>query len=393
MHDRTLCVKRPAVSHEGFASLSIPTYRASTIVFDSAESYANRSKRGPDGYTYGLHGTPTSRTLEASITSLEQGLRTVLVPSGQAAITVVFLSVLMPGDSVLIPDSAYPPVAGFCENYLKPRGIGYRIYAPMIGAGIADLIDDTVKLIWTESPGSTTMEVQDIPAIVAIAKKHGILTGCDNTWATPLYFKPLLQGMDFSALALTKYVGGHSDLLMGSIAVKDIALHKKLKDTMRMIGMGVSPDDCALALRGMETMGVRLAHSGRVAFEFAQRIARRIPQDMVLHPALPGAPGHEFYKRDFSGSSGVFSVVIPSHAESALPDLLTAAQTFSIGASWGGTNSLLAPMTITRATDPEAHRGTILRISIGLEDENDLWTDIEPIVEAIASTPVVAKTA
>lgn len=393
MRDLTLCVKRPEVSHEGFASLSIPTYRASTIVFDSAEAYANRSKRGPDGYTYGLHGTPTSRTLEASITALEQGLRTVLVPSGQAAITVVFLSVLMPGDTVLIPDSAYPPVAGFCENYLKPRGISYRVYHPMIGARIADLIDDTVKLIWTESPGSTTMEIQDIPAIVAAAKARGVLTGCDNTWATPLYFKPLAHDMDFSSMALTKYAGGHSDLLMGSIAIKDMTLHKKLKDTMRMIGMGVSPDDCAMVLRGMETMGVRLTHSGRVAFDFARRMAERVPSGMVLHPALPGAAGHAVFKRDFAGASGVFSLVIPPHAEAALPDLLTAAKTFSIGASWGGTHSLLAPMTITRAADPHAHKGTILRISVGLEDEDDLWADLLPIIEAVATAPPAAKSA
>lgn len=393
MRDLTLCVKRPEVSHEGFASLSIPTYRASTIVFDSAEAYANRSKRGPDGYTYGLHGTPTSRTLEASITALEQGLRTVLVSSGQAAITIVFLSVLMPGDTVLIPDSAYPPVAGFCESYLKPRGISYRVYHPMIGARIADLIDDSVKLIWTESPGSTTMEIQDIPAIVAAAKARGVLTGCDNTWATPLYFKPLAHDMDFSSMALTKYAGGHSDLLMGSIAIKDMTLHKKLKDTMRMIGMGVSPDDCAMVLRGMETMGVRLAHSGRVALDFANRMAERVPSDMVLHPALPGAAGHAIFKRDFAGASGVFSLVIPPHAEDALPDLLTAAKTFSIGASWGGTHSLLAPMTITRAADPQAHRGTILRISVGLEDEDDLWADLLPIIEAVALAPTAAKSA
>lgn len=394
MRDKTLCVKRPEVSHEGFASLATPTYRASTIVFDTAEAYANRSKRGPDGYTYGLHGTPTSRTLEASISSLEQGLRTVLVPSGQAAITIVFLSVLSPGDTVLIPDSAYPPVSGFCENFLKPRGVNYRIYDPMIGADIADMLDSSVKLIWTESPGSTTMEVQDIPAIVSIAKTRGILTGCDNTWATPLFFKPLAFDVDFSSMALTKYVGGHSDLLMGSISVKDLELHKKLKDTMRMIGMGPSPDDCALALRGMETMGVRLAHSGRVAQDFAERIAALVDKGLVLHPALATSPGHEFWKRDFSGSSGVFSIVIPSHAEHALPELMTAAKTFSIGASWGGTHSLLAPMTITRATTPDAHTGTILRISIGLEDETDLWSDLEPIITSIAQKDIqVVKSA
>lgn len=384
MRDKTLCVRKPQVSQDGFASLATATYRASTIVFDSAEAYAKRSSRGPDGYTYGLHGTPTSRTLESAITGLEKGVRTVLVPSGQAAITVVFLSVLMPGDTVLIPDTAYPPVAGFCENFLKPRGVGYRIYSPIIGERIAELIDDTVKLVWTESPGSTTMEVQDIPAIVAAAKARGVLTGCDNTWATPLYFKPLAHGIDFSSMALTKYVGGHSDFLMGSIAVRDLVLHRRLKDTMRMIGMGVSPDDCALALRGLDTLSVRLAHSGKIASEFAQRIAARAPRGVVLHPALADSPGHEFWRRDFTGSSGVFSIVIPAHAEAELPKLLTSAKTFSIGASWGGTHSLLAPMTITRATDQNAHNGTILRISIGLEDEEDLWSDLEPIADLVA---------
>lgn len=384
MRDNTLCVKRPAVSHEGFSSLSIPTYRASTIVFETTEDYANRKSRGPDGYSYGLHGTPTTRTLEAAITRLEQGVRTILVPSGQAAITIVLLTVLKPGDSVLIPDTAYPPVSGFCEHYLKPRGISYRVYDPTIGGDIDALIDETVRLVWTESPGSTTMEIQDIAAIVAVAKTKGVLVGCDNTWATPLLFKPLSQGVDFSVEALTKYIGGHSDLLMGSITVSELNLHRRLKDTMRMFGIGVSPDDAALVLRGLETMSVRLAHCGRVAEDFAKRIASRLSPDLVLHPVLPTTPGHAFWKRDFNGASGVFSLIIPAEAEAAVSDLLTAAKVFSIGASWGGTHSLFAPMTVEPKATRISHRGTILRISIGLEDERDLWMDIEPIVDAIA---------
>ena len=389
MRDLTLCVKRPQISQDGFASLAIPTYRASTIVFPDAQSYADRKHRGPDGYSYGLHGTPTSRTLEAALTKLEQGVRTVLVPSGQAAITVVMMTVLKPGDTVLIPDTVYPPVTGFCEHFLKPRGINYTIYDPMIGSGISWLIDSTVKLVWTELPGSTTMEVQDIPAIVAAAHEKGALVGCDNTWATPIYFKPLTHDVDFVTEAITKYIGGHSDLLMGSISVRDIALQRRLKDTMRMVGIGTSPDDCALVLRGLETMGVRLAHVGKIALEFAEEIAKRVPSQLVLHPALPHSPGHEFWKRDFSGASGVFSVVVPPHAEEAIPSLLTAATTFSIGASWGGTHSLIAPMTVngSRAANAWVHEGTILRISIGLEDPADLWNDLLPIVEAIAGEP------
>ncbi|GGE53394.1 cystathionine beta-lyase [Agaricicola taiwanensis] len=388
MHDKTLCVMRPEVSHEGFASLAVPTYRASTIVFKDAKSYADRKYRGPDGYSYGLHGTPTSRTLEAALTELERGVRTVLVPSGQAAIALVMTTVLMPGASVLIADTAYPPATGFCENFLKPRGISYKVYDPMIGGGIAELMDPTVKLVWTESPGSTTMEVQDIPAIVAAAHAGGALVACDNTWATPLNFKPLDHGVDFSVEALTKYVGGHSDLLMGSVSVRELPQQRRLKDTMRMMGIGVSPDDCALVLRGLETMGVRLAHCAAVAIDFAQRLAELVPAHLVLHPALEHNPGHEFWKRDFSGASGVFSLIVPPAAEEALPDLLTAAKVFSIGASWGGTHSLLAPMNVTgdRSVTASVHPGTILRISIGLEDPRDLWTDLLPIARAIADS-------
>lgn len=385
MKDLTQVVHHPKVSHEGFASLTVPTYRASTIVFDDAEAYANRKYRGPDGYTYGLHGTPTTKTLEAQLTALEQGERTIIVPSGQAGITIVFLTVLRAGDKVLIPDNAYPPVRGFCVNYLEPRGIHHQVYDPMIGAGIADLIDDTVKLVWTESPGSTTMEVGDLPAIVAAAKAKGVLTGCDNTWATPLLFKPLAIGMDFSMEALTKYVGGHSDILLGSISVSDVAWHQKLKDTTRMIGIGVSPDDCALALRGLETMGIRLAHMGRVSTDFAQRLVAHPAVASVLHPALPDCPGHEFWKRDFNGASGVFSVVLKPGLDTSLDNALSAMKTIAIGASWGGTRSLIAPMSVVadRVVTAWTQEGRILRISVGLESPDDLWDDIAALFDAL----------
>lgn len=381
MEDLSRCVHHPDVSHAGFASLTVPTYRASTIVFDDVDSYVNRKHRGPDGYSYGLHGTPTTRTLEAQLSALERAERTVLVPSGQAAVTIVFLSVLNPGDRVLIPDTVYPPVKGFCQNFLQPRGIDFQVYDPMIGGDIAELIDERTRLVWVESPGSTTMEFQDLPAIVRAAHARGALVGCDNTWATPLLFKPLIHGADFSAEALTKYVGGHSDILMGSISVRDIALHRRLKDTMRMIGIGVSPDDVALALRGLETMGVRLAHMGRVASEFAQRIREMPAAQRVLHPALPSCPGHEIWKRDFAGASSVFSVALNPQAEQRVDQALSALKLFSIGASWGGTHSLIVPMSVTseRSFAPGRGYGTILRISIGLEDPDELWSELETL--------------
>lgn len=385
MHDLTRCVHHPAVSHDGFATLAVPTYRASTIVYPDAETFARRKHRGPDGYTYGLHGTPTTRTLEAQLTELHGGRRTVLVPSGQAAVTVVMLSVLLPGDRVLIPDTAYPPVRGFCANYLEPRGIGHGVYDPVVGAGVADLIDERTKLVWVESPGSGTMEVQDVPAIVAAAKARGALVGCDNTWATPLLFKPLRHGADFAAEALTKYVGGHSDLLLGSITVSDLGLRQRLKDTLRMVGIGVSPDEAALALRGIETMGVRLAHMGRVSEEFARRLSGTPAVDLVLHPALPSCPGHDLWKRDFKGSSGVFSIVLRAGVEPRLDPALGALKVFAIGASWGGTRSLVAPMAIKgdRTASPWTRDGIVLRLSIGLEDPDELWGDLEAFFDVL----------
>ncbi len=286
---------------------------------------------------------------------------------------------------MLIPDTAYPPVRGFCVNYLASRGIHHRVYDPMIGAGIGEVMDAATKLVWLESPGSTTMEVQDFRAIADAAHAGGALVGCDNTWATPLLFKPLDHGADFAMEALTKYVGGHSDLLMGSVGVRDLTLRQRLKDTMRMIGISVSPDEAALALRGLETMGVRLAHVGRVAADFASRLQTEPNARRVLHPALPTCPGHEFWERDFRGASGVFSVVLPATAEPRLSSALTAMRLFAIGASWGGTRSLVAPMSVKndRVATVWPDDGTILRISVGLEDPEELWDDLAALFHAL----------
>ncbi|SBV31825.1 putative cystathionine beta-lyase [uncultured Sphingopyxis sp.] len=386
MKDLTRVVHHPMVSLKGFDTLTVPTYRASSIIFDDAQAYANRKHRGPDGYTYGLHGTPTTKTLEAQISALEHAERTVLLPSGQAAITIVFLAVLEPGDKVLIPDTVYPPVRIFCAQYLAARGIDHVVYDPLIGGDIAELIDDRTRLIWTESPGSTTMEFQDVPAIVAAAKARSVLTGCDNTWATPLLFKPLDHGVDFSMQALSKYVGGHSDILMGAVSVKDIDLYTRLKDTGRMIGMGVSPDDCSMVLRGIETIGVRLAHVGQVAEEFAGRIVDLPGVRQVLHPSLSDCPGHESWRRDFSGASGVFTIIITAEAEADLAKALGQLKTFAIGSSWGGTRSLIAPMSVEGdRTLRDSKSDMMLRVSIGLEHPDDLWADLAAIFDTFGS--------
>lgn len=384
MQDSTRCVHRPAVSLEGFASLTVPTYRASTIVYDGPKAFANRRQRGPDGYTYGTHGTPTTRILEAQLTELQGGVRTVVVPSGLSAVTTTMLAVLMPGDRVLIPDNVYPPARAFCANYLKPRGIDYGVYDPLIGAGIADLIDSRTKLLWIESPGSATMEVQDIPAMVRAAKAKGALVACDNTWASPLLFKPLAHGADFTVEALTKFAGGHSDVLLGSVTVADLGLRQKLKDVTGLLGISVSPDECQLALRGLQTMAVRLAHVGRVSEAIARRLQDSPVVDRVLHPALPSCPGHEFWKRDYKGASSLFSIVLKRGAEKHLDAALSGLKLFAIGASWGGTHSLIAPMNIAndRTVKPWTG-GAILRINIGLEDEKDLWDELSRIMRIL----------
>jgi len=386
MRDATACIVHPTVDLSEYQSLTVPTYRASTIVFKDAQSYAARSERDLDSYTYGLYGTPTTKTLEAQITQLENGARSVIVPSGQAGATVVFLSVLLPGDCVLIPDNVYAPVLDFCVNYLQPRGIHHKIY-PADGAGLEGLIDPSVKLIWAETPGSSTMEMQDLRAIAALGKKHGILTGADNTWATPLYLKPLDLGFDFSMQALSKYAGGHSDLLLGSICVKDLELRQKLRDTMRMLGIAVSPDEVALALRGLETMAVRLAHVSKTSEDLARMLEARPEVGQVLHPALPSFPQHAIWKRDFSGASGVFSVVLNKDQEEALEAGLGSLKTMVIGASWGGTRSLIVPVQIAESRQfpkPE-HERVILRINIGLEDPEDLRKDLNTLFDRLCA--------
>lgn len=385
MKDATRCAIHPTVDASEFSSLSVPTYRASTIVFDDADAYERRQERDLDSYTYGLHGTPTTRTLEAQISALENGARSVIVPSGQAGVAIVFLSVLRPGDTVLIPDNVYPPVKELCAAYLAPRGTAHKVYRPD-GVGLEDMIDETTRLIWAESPGSTTMELQDLRSIAALGRARGVLTGADNTWATPLRLKPLDLGFDFSMQALSKYAGGHSDLLLGSVSVVDLELRKRLRDTMRMLGVGVGPDEASLVLRGIATMAVRLDHVERVALALAQELSARDDVGDVRHPALPSFAQHALWARDYAGASGVFSVVLRAEQESRLKAALDRLKIFKLGASWGGTRSLLAPMSVKsgRLFAAPEHERVFLRVNIGLEDPRDLRDDLFALFDALA---------
>ncbi|WP_374306533.1 PLP-dependent aspartate aminotransferase family protein [Dongia sp.] len=381
MDDESICVTPSSVSLGGFASLGPATYRASTIVFENSESYRTRLDRGDDGYVYGLYGTPTTRFLEKQIAALERASRTFLVPSGQAANTLAMLAVLEPGNSVLISDSVYPPVRDFANNELKKLGVRVAFYPPTDLAALKTAMDSTTRLIWVESPGSTTMEVQDVRSIVALAHECGAVVGCDNTWATPFLFKPLEFGVDISVQALSKYANGHSDVLMGSISVRDPVLAAKIKGTIWRLGIGVSPDDCALVQRGLQTMSIRLTHSGAVATRMATWIATQPAVACVLHPALPGNPGHAFWARDFNGASGVFSVGLKNEVLPRLDDAFDSMRIFSIGASWGGTRSLIVPMNVNRlrSTPQSGEIETYLRISVGLESERELMADIREL--------------
>ncbi|WOH80321.1 aminotransferase class I/II-fold pyridoxal phosphate-dependent enzyme [Bradyrhizobium sp. BEA-2-5] len=376
--DATLCVIPPDAPLEGFASLSIPVYRASTIVFPTAAAYRKRHERAPDGYTYGLAGTPTTRTLEAQIAALHMAERTIVVPSGQAAISTAWLSVLKTGDHVLLADNVYPPVKQMATSVLNGLGIQTEFFDPTLLDDVRQrLRPGQTTLVWVESPGSTSMEVCDVPSIAQLCKKAGALLGCDNTWATGLLCKPLTLGVDIVAEALTKYVGGHSDLLMGAIVFRDLNLYRRTRALLTTLGIGVSPDDASLALRGMQTMSVRLQHVSRVAEDFAKRLASELNY-VVLHPCLPHCSGHSLWCRDFKGSAGVLSLRLDDVPEGAIDRALDGLKTFAIGASWGGTRSVIAPIVLSsdRHVVHSKETTTYIRISIGLEDPSDLWADL-----------------
>jgi cysteine-S-conjugate beta-lyase len=388
LSDQSLCVRHPAPPLAGFASLAVPTYRASTINFDTMEDYLRRGERGVDGYSYGLNGTPTTRVLELQITALHRGAGTLIVPSGQAAITLFMLTVLIPGDHLLVTDNVYPPIRRFCSDILGPYGVSTDYFDPLDMKGLAGLIRPNTRLIWMESPGSTTMEVADIPAIVALARPRGILTGCDNTWASPLLLKPLGLGVDMVAEALTKYVGGHSDLLLGAMTFASEEFRARVRGRLSTLGIGVSPDECALALRGIETMAVRLEHVGRVARDFAERLCKFDIVAEVLHPGLPGARGHRAFERDFRGGSGVFSLRLKDVDTSRIGQAMSGMRSFVIGSSWGGTCSIIAPMQVKRGLSgaDQISEQTFLRISIGLEAPAELWCDLETLVNRLTVT-------
>ncbi len=365
--------------------VNTPVWRASTILYDDVAHL--RASGGRDTHHrlfYGRRGTPTQWSLADALTELEPGAEnTFLYPSGVAAIAAVLLTVLSPGDELLLVDSAYDPTRSMADGLLKRFGIATRYYDPLIGAGIADLIGPATRAIFLESPGSLTFEVQDIPAITAVARAHGIATILDNTWATPLLFPAIAHGVDYTMLACTKYVVGHSDVMLGAVTAAP-GRFDALRDTSYQLGQVVSPDDAWLGSRGLRTMAVRLAQHEASALAIARWLADQPDVAEVRHPALPSCPGHAVWRRDFRGSSGLFSFALDGGGERARAALIDTLEHFGIGYSWGGYESLALPVDPHRyrsATTPD-FAGPLVRLQIGLEDPADLIADLARGLEA-----------
>ena len=362
----------------GFRSLVPGTERASTVLFENIDKWKNRSGFDESIYTYGTSGTPTTRDLQNRLAEWEGGFATVLFPSGLAAVAYAFLPFVAPGDHVLIPANVYDPVKTLANGLLKRMNVTVEQYDPLVGAGIAAQIKPNTRLVWVETPGSITMEVSDLPAIAAAAHAAGALVAIDNTYSAGWYLRAFELGADISVHALTKYPAGHSDLVMGSITAKDEATWKRVKDMALQTGQCCAPDDVYLVLRGLPTMPLRIRHVERVTNEIAQWMQTRPEVKLVLHPALPGSPGHEIWKRDFTGSTGVFSFVLhDQYGADAAALFIEALEFFGIGASWGGIGSLALTYDLAKSRTHWPHKGALIRLNIGLEDERDLKADLE----------------
>jgi cystathionine beta-lyase len=383
---KTRLIHTDARVPEGFRSLATPIYRGSTILFDDAHTIIDHWDQHQHGYTYGLYGTPTVLELGARVCELEGGTHTIVTAGGQGAIALVNLALLKAGDHVLIPENIYGPHRRLAFSVLKRFGVETTYYDPLVGADIAELIRENTRLVWCESPGSLTMEVQDVPAIVKAAHARNALVAIDNTWSSGVYFRAFDHGIDISMQAVTKYIGGHSDLLLGSVTVNDRQLYEQLGYTHQLIGCSASPDDCSLAIRGLKTLAVRLKQIERSALDVAKHLAERNEVELVLHPALPSCPGHEFWKRDFTGSAGLFSIVFkPGRSKAQVEDFVNALELFELGYSWGGVTSLAVPYDLSHARGRARYDHRIVRFYVGLEDPQDLVADLDQAFGKLSS--------
>ena len=369
-------------SYHGF--VNPPVYHASTVLYPNAEDFLAHRAR----YQYGRRGTPTTEALELALQELEgpQCAGVSLLPSGLAAISAAMLSVVRAGDHVLVTDSAYGPTRNFCGQILSRLGVTTSYYDPGIGAGITELLQPNTRAVYLESPGSLSFEMQDVAAIAKAAHANGTLVLMDNTWATPLYFRPLDHGVDLVIQAGTKYIGGHSDIMLGTVSA-NAATVAELKNTVRLTGLCEGPDDVYLGLRGLRTLGIRLDRHYQSGLAVARWLEGRPEVLRMLHPALPSHPGHALWKRDFTGASGLFSMVLKPVPKKAYHAFVNTLELFGIGASWGGYESLAIPFDCTplRTATRWEPGGPTVRFHIGLEAVEDLTADLERGFAALAA--------
>lgn len=378
MKDRTRVVSAGRLENPKSGSVNPPVHHTSTVLFPTVEAYLKARSKSFEVSIYGRLGTPTSAALETALCEIEGGFRTLVTSSGMAAVTVALGAFLSSGDHLLMVDTVYDPVRSLCDRVLTRMGIGVSYYDPSVGAGIAELITPETRLVYVESPGSLTFEVQDVPAIAHAAHQRGALVAMDNTWSTPLNFNVFNHGIDISLQSLSKYVGGHSDLVMGAVTTTE-PLHRDVRRMGALLGTCPGPDDCYLAQRGMRTLAARLRQHQESGLAIASWLAGRPEVSRVLYPALSSDPGHTIWRRDFSGAGGLFGVVLNPVSDRAVHAMLDGYEHFGIGVSWGGFESLVIP------TSPERHRtatawtadGPTVRYYIGLEDVDDLIADLE----------------
>ena len=362
----------------GFAAYPPAIHHASTVLFENVAAMRSGQWKDKTAYTYGLHGTPTTFTLEARLAEIEGGSHCLLAPSGLAAIAMVDFALLKTGDDVLLPDNVYNPNRELGRWLSADFGITARYYDPLIGAGIADLIGPNTKLIWTEAPGSVSMEVPDLPAICAAAKARGVLVALDNTWSAGLALRGFDLGVDIVMHALTKYQSGGSDVLMGAVITRDRAVHDRLALAHMRLGLGVSADDAYLVMRGLPTMKLRFEAHDAAARRVAAWLKSRPEIASVLHPAFEDCPGHAVWRRDFTGAGGLFSVIFDErYTEEQTDRFVDALSLFGLGYSWGGANSLVMPYRMAAIRRNWQGKGILVRFNIGLEDPDDLIADIE----------------
>jgi cystathionine beta-lyase len=391
MKPKTRVVHSGRRPHDHHGVVNPPVYHASTILQPSYGAWKASREPGYEGYRYGRAGTPTSQSFETAVADLYGAADAVAVSSGLAAIASALLAVVKAGDHVLVVDNVYLPSRRFCERFLGKFGVETSYYDPAIGSGIAELMRDNTTVVFTECPGSLTFEMSDIPAIAKVAHERGAAVIMDNTWATALYYDAIGHGVDIVVEAVTKYICGHSDVMMGVIA-STAEWAEPVRTIVKMQGNCSGPDDLYLAQRGLRTMSVRLKQCEETAIQLAVRLQHRPEVDRVLHPALPSCPGHDIWRRDFTGSSGLFSFILKPYPEAALAAMLDGLELYGMGSSWGGYESLILPGDpghMRTATTWDA-AGQLLRIHAGLEDPEDLIADLEAGLDRLTAVAAAA---